>query len=76
MFEKPLIRYSPEDIIDSKLNVSFASKLNPVYFFSLTIIEEDNLLISEIETSSTFISTSSLVSILLSITSSVIILFK
>src|SRR5699024_2192828 len=29
---------------------------NPVYFFSLTITGEDNLLISEMETSSTFIS--------------------
>ena len=56
LFENPLIKYSPEDIMVNKFKVSFSKMLKPVYFLSLTMIEEDILLISETGTSSTFIS--------------------
>ena len=56
LFENLLIKYSPEDIIVNKFNVYFSKMLKPVYFLSLTMIEEDILLISETGTSSTFIS--------------------
>lgn len=56
LFEKTLIKYLLEDIIENKFKVSFSKILKPVYFLLLTVVEYDTLLISEIDTSSVFMS--------------------